>query len=152
MLFETCYCLPFDSYSIETFHWRLCKRSSNSIFAPLTVLRIHESMFVSFHLLIQKSIFPAVKFLLDTFNEFFLLFAYVSKFFVDGVSSLHLDTMSWFVLVLFGMNSVVVSSSVFLLEPSSLPIKMTDSYFYCLSSQTLCYLEVLSLNVQSQIC
>ena len=64
------------------------------------------SVVISSHLIQQETIFLAAKFFLDYFNEFFILFTYVSKISVGGISSFDFNAMSWFVLHLFGVVAV----------------------------------------------
>ena len=60
-------------------------------------------------------VFPVARFLLDDVNESFILFIYVSKFSAGGVSSIHFDSLIWFILVFFDVDFAAVSTGVFLL-------------------------------------
>ena len=124
----------------------MCEKSSNSIFAPLTVLRIHLSLVVSFHLLKQEAIFPALKISFDAFNDFLMLNTCVSNVVSVGHCSFGFDATNCSVFSYFDMDAFgCVGASAFLLELSGLSIKETDSCFGCLGLQILhCMMNMVS--------
>ena len=100
----------------------MCERSSNSIFAPLTALRIYLSLVISFHLLKQEAIFRALKFSYDAFNDFLILNTCVSNVVSVGPCSFGFDATNCSVLAsLIWMPLVVLvplpSSWIFLACP-----------------------------------
>ena len=117
------------------------------------MLNIHFYKVISSHLLKQEAIFPAVRFLLDVFNKYFILFTCVPNFSVGGVSPWTLIPRAGLFCSSFGWKlllGVPVPSSWS--PPASPQNRLTsESYFGYLSSWILCYLEcILSLKVQSQ--